>query len=128
VREPVKIFMAAESKDSGDFFLAHKTTVREAYDRAWQEAEKRGGFDQLFVNQDGQVTEGGRSNVFVKLRNRWYTPPLRAGVLPGVMRAALLADPAWAASERELSLEDLRNAEEIVVCNALRGALRAALE
>jgi para-aminobenzoate synthetase/4-amino-4-deoxychorismate lyase len=128
VREPVKIFMATERRDSDDFFLSHKTTVREAYDRAWQEAEKRGGFDQLFVNQDGHVTEGGRSNVFVKLQNRWYTPPLRAGVLPGVMRAGLLADPAWAASERALSLEDLRNAEDIVVCNALRGAMHAIVD
>ncbi|RXZ38007.1 aminodeoxychorismate synthase component I [Oxalobacteraceae bacterium CAVE-383] len=128
VQEPARLFVATESRNSDDFFLAHKTTMREAYDRAWQDAEKRGGFDQLFVNQDGHVTEGGRSNVFVRLQGRWHTPPLRAGVLPGVMRAALLADPAWAATERELSLEDLRNAEEIVVCNALRGALRAKVE
>ncbi|WP_154134744.1 chorismate-binding protein [Herbaspirillum sp. CAH-3] len=127
LQEPVRLFIAAENTDSGDFFIAHKTTVREAYDRAWQEAEQRGGFDQLFVNQDGQITEGGRSNVFVRLRNGWYTPPLRAGVLPGVMRTVLLEDPAWNASERDLSLEDLRNAEEIVVCNALRGAVRANL-
>jgi para-aminobenzoate synthetase/4-amino-4-deoxychorismate lyase len=128
VQEPVRIFMAADSSNSDDFFTAHKTTVRLAYDRAWQDAEKRGGFDQLFLNQDGHVTEGGRSNVFVRLQGRWYTPPLRAGVLPGVMRAALLGDPAWAASERELSLEDLRNAEQIVVCNALRGALQAVID
>jgi para-aminobenzoate synthetase/4-amino-4-deoxychorismate lyase len=128
VHEPVKLFMATECTDSENFFLAHKSTVREAYDRAWQEAEQRGGFDQLFVNQHGHVTEGGRSNVFVRLGGRWYTPPLRAGVLPGVMRTVLLEDPAWAASERELSPEDLRGAEEIVVCNALRGALRATLE
>jgi para-aminobenzoate synthetase/4-amino-4-deoxychorismate lyase len=128
LQEPVKLFIAPENNDSGDFFLAHKTTVREAYDRAWQDAEQRGGFDQLFFNQNGHLTEGGRSNVFIRLQNRWYTPPLRAGVLPGVMRAALLDDPAWAATERELTLEDLRNAQEIVVCNALRGTLRAVVD
>jgi para-aminobenzoate synthetase/4-amino-4-deoxychorismate lyase len=128
LQEPVKLFIATESSDSDDFFIAHKTTVREAYDRAWQDAEKRGGFDQLFLNQNGHLTEGGRSNVFIRLQNRWYTPPLRAGVLPGVMRSALLDDPAWAATERELSLEDLHNAEEIVVCNALRGAVRAIVD
>jgi para-aminobenzoate synthetase/4-amino-4-deoxychorismate lyase len=128
VQEPVRLFIAAGSSDSDDFFTAHKTTVREAYDRAWQDAEKRGGFDQLFLNQNGHVTEGGRSNVFVRLQGRWYTPPLRAGVLPGVMRAELLGDPAWDASERNLSLEDLRNAEQIVVCNALRGALQAVVD
>jgi para-aminobenzoate synthetase/4-amino-4-deoxychorismate lyase len=128
LQEPVRIFIAADCKDSDDFFLAHKTTVRERDDRAWQDAEKRGGFDQLFLNQDRHLTEGGRSNVFVRLQHRWYTPPLQAGVLPGVMRAALLDDPAWMASERDLSLQDLRDAEEIVVCNALRGAVRAVID
>ncbi|MDB5991905.1 MAG: putative para-aminobenzoate synthase (Aminodeoxychorismate synthase) PabB [Herbaspirillum sp.] len=126
--EPVRLFIAADRKESGDFFSAHKTSVRAAYDRAWQDAEKRGGFDQLFLNQDGNVTEGGRSNIFVRLRDRWYTPPLQAGVLPGVMRAELLGDPAWAVQERDLSLEDLRNAQQIVVCNALRGALQAVVD
>jgi para-aminobenzoate synthetase/4-amino-4-deoxychorismate lyase len=128
VQEPVRLFIAPDNSDSGDFFTAHKTTVRKAYDDAWQDAEKRGGFDQLFLNENGHVTEGGRSNVFVRLQGRWYTPPLRAGVLPGVMRAELLADPAWDASERDLSLEDLRNAEQIVVCNALRGVLQAMVD
>jgi para-aminobenzoate synthetase/4-amino-4-deoxychorismate lyase len=128
LQEPVRLFIAADRKESGDFFSAHKTTIRAAYDRAWQDAEKRGGFDQLFLNQDGNVTEGGRSNVFVRLRDHWFTPPLQAGVLPGVMRAALLDDPAWMASERDLSLEDLRNAQQIIVCNALRGALQAVVD
>ncbi|MGE5622047.1 MAG: aminotransferase class IV, partial [Bacillota bacterium] len=73
------------------------------------------------------LTEGGRSNVFVKLDGRWYTPPLACGLLPGVMRAVLLADPAWNAQERRLTLDDLRRADEIVVCNALRGPLRARI-
>jgi para-aminobenzoate synthetase/4-amino-4-deoxychorismate lyase len=73
------------------------------------------------------LTEGGRSNVFIKLRGRWYTPPLSAGLLPGVMRDVLLNDSTWRATERRLTVVDLRAAEEIVVCNALRGAMRAVL-
>jgi para-aminobenzoate synthetase/4-amino-4-deoxychorismate lyase len=65
--------------------------------------------------------------VFVKLEGRWYTPPLASGLLPGVMRAAMLDDPAWNAAERVISREMLAQAEDIVVCNALRGALRAVL-
>jgi para-aminobenzoate synthetase/4-amino-4-deoxychorismate lyase len=113
---------------SDDLFLRHKTSVRQRYDAAWREAEKQGAFDMLFCNQRGELTEGGRSSVFVKLGGRWFTPPLDAGVLPGVMRAVLLNDPAWKASERTLTLADLRAAQEIVVCNALRGALRAVVE
>ena len=124
----VRVQIEPAPMDSGDLFLRHKTSVRARYDAAWRAAEAAGAFDRLFCNERGELTEGGRSNVFIKRDGRWYTPPLSAGVLPGVMRAALLADPAWNASEQALTLDDLRAAEDIVVCNALRGALQAVLD
>jgi para-aminobenzoate synthetase/4-amino-4-deoxychorismate lyase len=127
LQTPVKIVLARENTVSDDLFLRHKTTVRARYDAAWREAEVQGAFDMLFCNERGEVTEGGRSSLFVKLDGRWYTPPLAAGLLPGVMRAVLLADPAWAATERSLTLDDLRRAQEVVVCNALRGVLDATI-
>jgi len=39
----------------------------------------------------------------------------------------MLEDPAWQAAERSLGLHDLRRAEDLIVCNALRGALPARL-
>jgi para-aminobenzoate synthetase/4-amino-4-deoxychorismate lyase len=126
--EPVRVVLATELTNADDLFLRHKTTVRDRYDAAWRKAESQGAFDMLFFNEQGELTEGGRSNVFLKLRGRWYTSPLASGVLPGVMRTVLLADPTWQASERRLTREDLKAAEEIVVCNALRGALRAVVE
>ena len=81
----------------------------------------------LFFNERGELTEGGRSNVFVKLDGCWHTPPLSCGLLPGVQRAAMLADPAWNAQETIITRAMLARAEAIVVCNALRGALPAKL-
>lgn len=112
---------------SNDWLLRHKTTRRAEYDRGWREAEAHGAFDTLFFNERGELTEGGRSNVFVKLEGRWWTPPLSAGVLPGVMRAVLLDDRAFGAAERELSLRDVHAAEALLICNALRGALPARI-
>ena len=86
-----------------------------------------GAFDSLFFSCAGRLVEGGRSSVFVQLGGRWWTPPLADGALPGVMRGVLLDDPAWDAAERSLSLDDLLNAQAIVVCNALRGILAARL-
>ncbi|HYD81175.1 MAG TPA: aminodeoxychorismate synthase component I [Paucimonas sp.] len=126
--EPVRVMAAPYATDAGDVFLRHKSTVRGRYDAAWQAAEAQGAFDMLFFNRAGELTEGARSNVFVKLDGRWYTPPLRSGLLPGVMRSVLLEDPAWNAAERRLTRDDLRAAQEVVVCNALRGALRAVVE
>ena len=123
----VKLFIAPQRSSSDDPFLRHKSSVRRHYDQAWQEAERRGGFDMLFFNQHDQLTEGGRSNVFVELDGRWYTPPLIAGALPGVMRTVLLRDPQLNASERQISRDELLRASRLLVCNALRGAVTAEL-
>ncbi|WP_175624789.1 MULTISPECIES: aminodeoxychorismate synthase component I [Oxalobacteraceae] len=125
--EPVRLLLAEQTVDASDLFLRHKTTIRTAYDAAWRAAEQQGAFDQLFCNTQGQVTEGGRSTLFVKLQGQWYTPPLSSGLLPGVMRAAILDDAVWNAQERILTLEDVRNAEQIFVCNALRGVVPAVI-
>ena len=128
LHEPVRLVLADGSTDSGDVFLRHKTSVRTRYDGAWRAAEAQGAFDALFFNERGELTEGGRSNVFVRLDGWWYTPPLSCGLLPGVMRSVMLTAPAWDARERIITREMLARAEGIVVCNALRGPLLAYLE
>ena len=125
--EPVALLLAQESTDSGDVFLRHKTSVRSRYDAAWRAAEARGAFDALFFNERGELTEGGRSNVFVRFGGRWMTPRLSCGLLPGVMRAVMLQAPAWQASEGVITRAMLEAADDIVVCNALRGPLRAVI-
>lgn len=133
--EKVKIFWAGDLFDqpaqacmhSGNILLQHKVSHREIYDRAWQLAVLRGGFDALFTNEQGFVTEGGRSSVFIKPKEsqEWLTPPLCAGVLPGVMRSIILKDPKWNTREANLSVTDIVNAEEIMLSNALRGTISA---
>jgi para-aminobenzoate synthetase/4-amino-4-deoxychorismate lyase len=125
--QPVRVLLAADVTQADDVFLRHKTSIRSRYDAAWRDAEAQGAFDTLFFNERGELTEGGRSNVFVKIDGRWCTPPLSCGALPGIMRALLLADPAWNAEERVITRAMLDGAQEIMVCNALRGALSATL-
>ncbi len=70
--------------------------------------------------------------MLVKLDGAWCTPPLSAGVLPGVMRAVLLNDALpWLGGplqERSLTRADVARAEAIAVCNALRGVVPAYFE
>ncbi|WP_175731639.1 chorismate-binding protein [Burkholderia ambifaria] len=128
---PVRVMLASEHgfapTRTDDALLLHKTTRRAEYDRAWQAADALGGFDMLFVNERGEVTEGGRSNLFVKLDGQWVTPPLASGVLPGVMRGVLLDDRAFGAVERIVTRDDLARAQALLLTNALRGALDAVL-
>jgi para-aminobenzoate synthetase/4-amino-4-deoxychorismate lyase len=112
-------------QSSQNEFLYHKGTRREEYDRAWRFAEAQGAFDMLFFNERGELTEGGRSNLFLKLDGQWWTPPVSAGLLPGVMRSLILDDPLWMAAERVLVREDLEGCEDLMVCNALRGPVMA---
>jgi para-aminobenzoate synthetase/4-amino-4-deoxychorismate lyase len=81
----------------------------------------------LFFNERGELTEGGRSNVFVKIDGGWWTPPVSSGLLPGVMRSLILEDPAWKSAERVLTRKDLERADALMVCNALRSPLKARI-
>jgi len=123
-----KIFWAAELigkqksvVDSRDPTFYHKTTSRYIYDRAWKEAEKKGGFDGIFINEKGQVTEGGRTNLFIRNGDNWQTPPISCGLLPGVMRAIIIKDKDTKVQEAPLTPKDVIEAESVYICNSLRG-------
>ena len=129
---PVQLLLAEEygfaPTDARNPFLQYKSSIRQEYDQAWQMAAQHGAFDMLFFNQAGQLTEGGRCNVLVKLDQQWCTPPLAAGILPGIMRSILLKDTKLAVIERPIQRHALLQASELLVCNALRGAIPATLK
>lgn len=115
--------------DSRDAWRAHKTTERTRYDAELQRVTADAGvFDAIFLNEREEVCEGARSNVFVRAAPDapLLTPPLACGLLPGVLRAQLLA--RGEAVERRLTLADLRGAAELYLGNALRGLVPVRLE
>jgi para-aminobenzoate synthetase / 4-amino-4-deoxychorismate lyase len=121
----VRVRIALELTDSASRWLYHKTTQRALYSQAYARAAEAGFDDVLFLNERGEVTEGAISNVLIEKDGRMYTPPIECGVLPGVFRRHLLQSQQEI-EERLLSLDDLRNADAIYICNAVRG-LRKAL-
>ncbi|CAG9177120.1 chorismate-binding protein [Cupriavidus respiraculi] len=129
--ERVRLLLAHEPLPVADPLRRHKTSARGVYDAGWQAAERAGAFDSLFFNTRGELLEGGRSSVFVRIDGRWLTPPLTMDILPGVMRGAVLADGArWLggeAGEAVVTREMLANAEAVAVVNGLRGVMQAAL-
>ena len=107
--------LAQEHIHSSDVLLRHKTSWRDVYDAP------RSGDEAIFLNERGEVTEGSRSNVFVKRDGLLLTPPLSCGVLPGILRAELLA--AGQARGAVLTPDDLNG--EVWFGNSLRGLIRA---
>ncbi|MCL4706643.1 aminodeoxychorismate synthase component I [bacterium] len=128
LHEPVHVKLAKTRTDSQDRFLFHKTTRRELYDRELKAAEAEGFFDVIFCNERGEITEGCRSNLIIKSEGRYFTPPLDCGVLPGVYRAHLVASGKFTLEEKILLPQELERAEEILLCNAVRGLVKAVLE
>lgn|SRR5690625_2973691 len=115
-----RVKIAADAVDSGESLRRFKTTSRELFDRYGAELQRHSLYDVLFFNEREQLTEASRSNVFLQIAGELLTPPLSAGVLPGVYRAWVLEQDARA-RESELGLADLERAEAVYLCNSVRG-------
>jgi len=109
--------------DSTDSFLIHKTSRREAYDRAVAEVPE--GVSPLLVNELGHVTESAIANIVYQIDGSLFTPPISDGLLPGVLRGELIDEGA--VSERSLALADLDRVESWWLINSLRGWRRGQL-
>lgn len=123
--EPVLLALADRpiaTRGAGAEFLAHKTTRRELYAGFAKPAE---AFDVILWNEAGELTECSFGNLAVQIDGQWLTPPLAAGLLPGVLRAELLAQGRI--REARLVREDLGRAEGLAFVNSLRGWLGAQL-
>ncbi|MGC8484879.1 MAG: chorismate-binding protein [Candidatus Baltobacteraceae bacterium] len=107
---------------SDDPWLRIKSSYRPAHERAAAQAERAGCFDALLANERGELTEGSRTNLFIRRGGRLLTPALDAGLLPGILRSTLLADGS--AEEATILPRDLARAEAIYLGNSARGLLR----
>jgi para-aminobenzoate synthetase/4-amino-4-deoxychorismate lyase len=119
--------IAPQRTDSADPMLFHKTTHRPLYALAIAQAVDEGFDDVLFLNLRGEVTEGAISNIFIVKDGHWSTPPIACGLLAGVYRRHLLATRPEI-EERVLNLDNLREADAVYLCNAVRGLRRAQIE
>ncbi len=110
--------------DEGDWRLRHKTTDRGFYQDALAVAEENQAQEAIFVRDDGLITEGSWTNVFVEQDGVLLTPPARLGLLPGILRHSLLG--SGKAREAELTLDDL--AGGFLLGNAVRGLIPGKLK
>lgn len=115
---PVAVALVAHPTSPRDFRLRHKTSDRAFYDAARRNA---GTFEVVLVDEQGFVTEGSFTNIFVERDGLLLTPPLSRGLLPGVLRADLI--DSGRAIERDLTPDDL--AGGFFIGNGLRGLIPA---
>lgn len=122
--EVMRYVVSPTPLNSANPFLYHKTTRRELYDDEWRKYHEEAGSDEvIYLNEDGDLAEGSRTSIFVKKDGVLVTPPLTAGLLPGTLRAELIA--SGRAVEGRLRIEDLQTADTCYLGNSVRGLIRA---
>jgi para-aminobenzoate synthetase/4-amino-4-deoxychorismate lyase len=116
----VRVGVAPRPVDSASRWLYHKTTQRQVYAAAL--AACPGCDDVVLWNECGQATETCHGNLVARVEGDWVTPPLMAGLLPGVLRGWLLDNGL--VREQTLTLEQVRGCDEVWRVNSVRGGSR----
>lgn len=117
---PVRVAVRPLPVDPSDFRLRYKTTDRRFLDLARQRED---AYETIFVDPDGQLTEGSRTSIFVERDGRLLTPPISRGLMPGILRAKLIEDGK--AEEADLTPADLQDG--FYIGNVVRGLIPARL-
>lgn len=116
----MKVAVVPRNAPASDLRLAHKTTDRSVY----RDALARGGtYEVLLKDEQGYLTEGCFSTLFVERGDKLVTPPLSRGALPGVLRRSLI--DMGEAVEGDLRVADLE--QGFFIGNAARGMVAATL-
>ncbi len=82
-------------------------------------ARAAGCLDAVRLNTQGHLAEGAISNLFFYRDAAWHTPALSCGLLPGVMRGALLV--CLEVQQGHYRTADLAGAEAVFVSNSTLG-------
>jgi branched-chain amino acid aminotransferase len=93
---------------------------------AMQEAFRRGGFEGIMRNYKGELAECTQSNLFIVKNGAALTPPIDAGLLPGITREFLFEvgqDAGIPVREAVLRDEDLFGADEAFLTSTTREVL-----
>jgi branched-chain amino acid aminotransferase len=90
---------------------------------ALRAARAHGSEEALIIDGTGHVVEGATSNVFAVIHGELFTPPVEAGILPGITRARLLEIArahGIAYQEKALTVAELVSADEVFISSSIR--------
>ncbi len=103
----------------------HKTSYRPQFENSMLKIKNGELFDELFLNEKGELTEGARSNIILEIGNQWFTPKLESGLLNGIYRQKLLREKKCI--EKTLYISDVEKANNIYCINSVRGITKVTL-
>jgi len=107
----VAVFVSGRSKLGGDPLENLKSTNRLRNVLAREEAVRRGAWEAILCNHDGDYSEGTVSNFWIVHDGALRTPPTERGCLQGIVRERILGELA----ERPLTVEEAGRERRVAV-------------
>ena len=88
---------------------------------ARMEAEENQCDEALLLNDKGEICEASSANIFWRIGQEIFTPVLECGLVAGIAREILLEE--WQVLPGKFSVEILKEADSVMLCNSIRGAV-----
>lgn len=122
--EPMSASVVLTRKNENSVSSQIKSTSYLDLILAKREAVSKGFEEAFLLNSKGNLAEGAITNIFVIKGNKIYTPSIAEGALPGITRHIILNElhfDGLSIQEESITLDFLKQADEIFISNALLG-------
>ncbi|MBW9152087.1 aminotransferase class IV [Clostridium estertheticum] len=89
----------------------------------------KGYNEALFLNTDGFLSEGAVSNIFFIKNGIIYTPKIKCGLLPGIVREFVIQNSSamgFNVEEGEFTYDQLVDAEGVFITNSIMGIMKVS--
>ncbi len=120
----LEIGIFPDARKSMDRFSGIKSASFQSYALAALYAKEQKWNDALLLNTNGNLTDSTIANIFLLINGKLITPSLDQGCIDGVMRRHIIRvmqENGLIVEERPVHPDDLRQADEIFLSNAIRG-------
>jgi 4-amino-4-deoxychorismate lyase len=88
---------------------------------------KKGFNEALFLNTEGYISEGAVSNIFFVENGIIFTPKIKCGLLPGIVRGFVIRNSlhiGFEIQEGEFKLDRLMEADGVFITNSIMGIMK----
>lgn len=86
--------------------------------------QRNGLKESVFFNEQGNLCEGCTSNIFIIKDKTIYTPSVKCGLLPGIVRQWVINN--FDVVEKKITKEELLNSDEVFLTNSLVGVIKVS--
>ncbi len=121
-----KLTIAKQLKNAASPIIRHKTANYLENFLLAQAATREGFNDVFFLNQQQQLTETTKANIFFVSEGILCTPDVECGLLPGVIRSWVVkagASMGIEVKQGQFNLETLMESAEVFLTNSVMGIM-----